>query len=60
MVENLPTNAGDLRSLGQEDPMEKERHGSSLQYCCLVNPMDRGAWQAIVHMAAMLDMTEVT
>jgi len=28
MVENPPANAGDLRSLGQEDPREKGGHGS--------------------------------
>ena len=60
MVENPPANAGDLGSLGQEDPVEKGGHGSPLQYCCLVNPMDRGAWQATVHTVAMLDTTEVT
>ena len=34
-------------SLGREDPLEKEMaiHSST----CLENPMDRGAWQAIVH-----------
>ena len=26
-----------------------EGNGSPLQYCCLENPMDRGAWQATVH-----------
>ena len=25
------------------------RHGNPLQYSCLENPMDRGAWQAMVH-----------
>ena len=34
-----------VRSLGQEDPLEK---GYPLQYSCLENPMDRGAWQATV------------
>ena len=34
-------------SLGQEDPLEKEM--APLQYSCLENPMDRGAWQAAVH-----------
>ena len=34
-------------------------HGILLQYCCLKNPMDRGAWQATVHgVAKELDMTE--
>ena len=32
----------------------------ALQYCCLENPMDRGAWQATVHRIAELDMIEVT
>ena len=33
------------RSLGQEGSLEK---GKRVQYCCLENPMDRGAWQAVV------------
>ena len=28
------------------------RHGNPLQYSCLENPMDRGAWWATVHRAA--------
>ena len=51
LVKNLPANAGDtemwVRSLDQEDP--GEGNGNSLQYSCLENSMDRGAWQAIVH-----------
>ena len=35
-----------VRSLGLEDPLEKE--GYPLEYSCLENPMDRGAWQATV------------
>ena len=35
-----------VRSLGQEDPLEKEM---VIQYLCLGNPMDRGAWWAVVH-----------
>ena len=27
-------------------------HGNTLQYSCLENPMDRGAWQAIIHAVA--------
>ena len=41
--------AGDLglkRGLGRS---LVEGNGYSLQYSCLENPMDRGAWQAIVH-----------
>ena len=29
-----------VRSLGQEDPLEKEGNGNPLQYSCLENPMD--------------------
>ena len=36
-------------SLGWEDALEKEGHGNPLQYSCLENPVDRGAWQATVH-----------
>ena len=35
-----------VRFLGQEDPLEKEM---PLQYACLENPIDRGAWLATVH-----------
>ena len=35
-------------------------HGNPLQYSCLENPMDRGAWRAAVHRVAESDMTEAT
>ena len=35
------------------------RHGNLLQYSCLENPLDRGAWLATVHGVAESDMTEV-
>ena len=35
-------------SLGQEDPLEKGM-AYLLQYACLENSMDRGAWRATVH-----------
>ena len=48
MVKNLPamweTWAG---ALSQEDPLQKGM--DPLQYSCLGNLMDRGAWQATVH-----------
>ena len=37
-----------VRSLGEEDPLEKEMATHS-RYSCLENSMDRGAWQATVH-----------
>ena len=39
------------RSLG-------EGHGNPLQYSCLENPMDSGAWRATVHGVAELDTAE--
>ena len=49
MVKNLPTNAGDVvRSLVRKDSLG-EGNGNPLQYSCLGNPMDRGAWWATVH-----------
>ena len=46
-------------SLGQEDPLEGG-HGNPLQYSCLENPMDRGAWLAIVQGFQELDMAKTT
>ena len=49
MVKKLPAmQETSVRSLGPDDVMEKEMatHSSIL---CLENPMDRGAWWAIVH-----------
>ena len=38
--------AGAVGSIpGRKDPMEKSMAGNLLQYTCLENPMDRGAWQ---------------
>ena len=52
MVKNLPANAGDLRDVGSIPGSGRspgEGHCNPLQYSCLENPMDRGAWQATVH-----------
>ena len=38
-----------VQLLGQEDPLEKGRHGNPLQYSCLENTVDRGACLAAVH-----------
>ena len=49
-----------VQSLGLEDPLEKE-NGNPLQYSCMENPMDRGAWQATGQgVAKELDTTEAT
>ena len=42
-------NAGDLGSIPGLERSLGEGNGNSLQYSCLENPMDRGAWQATVH-----------
>ena len=50
-VKNLPVSAGDLRDVGSIPGSGRspgEGNGNLLQYSCLVNPMDRGAWWATV------------
>ena len=42
-------NAGDLGSIPGSGRSPEERNGNPLQYSCLENPMDGGAWQATVH-----------
>ena len=42
-------NAGDPGSISGSGISAGERNGNPLQYYCLENPMDRGAWQATVH-----------
>ena len=42
-------NVGDLSSISGLGRSPGEGNGSPLQYSCLGNPMDRGAWWAIVH-----------
>ena len=52
VVSNLPANAGDVRDASLIPGLggfSGGRHGNPLQYPCLENPMDRGAWQARVH-----------
>ena len=52
VVKNLPANAGDVRDVVPTPGLGRSpggEHGNPLQYSCLENPMDRGAWQAMVH-----------
>ena len=49
VVKNPPTNAGDAGSISGLGSSPGEGNGNPLQYCCLENSMDRGAWQATVH-----------
>ena len=51
VVKNPPANAGDVRDTGSIPGLgrsSRRGHGNPLQYSCLENPMDRGAWQAMV------------
>ena len=45
-------NAGDLGSISGSGRSPGEGNGNPLQYSCLENPMDRGAWRATVHEVA--------
>ena len=42
-------NAGDTGSIPGFGRSSGEGNGNPLQYSCLENPMDRGAWRATVH-----------
>ena len=58
MVKNPPANAGDIRDIRDAGSIPgsgrspEGGHGNPLQYSCLDNPMDRGAWWATVHRVA--------
>ena len=62
MVKNLPATAGaagDMGSIPGSGRSPREGNGNPLQYSCLRNPMDRGAWWATVHeVAKSQDTTE--
>ena len=55
MVNNLPANTGDVRDIRdaslilESGRSPEEGHGNPLQYSCLENSMDRGAWWTTVH-----------
>ena len=54
MVKNLPANAGEMGLISGLGRFSRGGNGNKLQYSCLGNPMDRGAWRATV---AELDTT---
>ena len=64
MVKDTPANAGNIRDAGLVPGSGRSPgggHGNPLQYACLENPMDRGAWQATVHRVIKeSDITEAT
>ena len=63
VVKTLPANARDIRDAGSIPGLGRSPgggHGDPLQYPCLENPMDRGAWQATVHEVTESDRTKVT
>ena len=49
LEKNLPSKAGDVGSIPMSGRSPGEGNGSSLQYSCLGNPMDRGDWHTTVH-----------
>ena len=64
VVKSTPVSAGDIRAEGLIPGLGRspgEGNDNPLQYSCLENPMDRGAWRATVHRVAKeVDTTEVT
>ena len=48
-VKRLPAISGDLDSIPEAGRSPGEENGNPLQYSCLENSMDRGAWWTTVH-----------
>ena len=49
MVKNLFANAGDVASIPGLGRSPGKVNGNPVQFSCLGNPMNRGAWQVTVH-----------
>ena len=60
MVKNLPANSEDMGSVPGSGRSPGEGNDNPLQYSCLKNSMDRGAWWATVHGVTESDMMEHT
>ena len=60
VLKNVPANAGDVGSIPGSGRSPRGGHGNPLQYSCLENSMERGAWQPTVHRVTESDTTEVT
>ena len=61
VVKNPPANAGDIRdtsSIPESGRSPGGGPGNPLQSSCLENPMDRGAWWAVVHGVTESDATK--
>ena len=54
-VKNLPDNTGDSGSIPWSGRFPAEGNGHPVQYSCLGNPMDRGAWWATVRGVTLCD-----
>ena len=52
IIKNSPAKAGDVGSLPGSGRSPREGTDKTLQYSCLGNPMDRGAWWAAIHRVA--------
>ena len=63
VVKNPPANVGNTGDTGSTPKVGRSPgggNGNLLQYSCLENPKERGAWRAIIHGVAESDMTEHT
>ena len=52
LVKNPPARIGDVRDMDSSPGLGRSPgrgHGNSLQYSCLENPIDQGAWWATLH-----------
>ena len=63
VVKNSPAKARDIRDVGLIPGSGRSSgggHGNPLQYSCLENPMDRGAWQVTDHRIAVRQLKQLS